>query len=169
MIAAIVAIDNNYGIGSNGDLLMHIPEDMKMFKELTTDNMVIMGRKTWDSLPVKPLSNRWNHVVTSYLEDNPDIAKDDTVFFNMQTAKIWLSEWPKDSDYNIYVIGGGMIYKELLSYCDRVYVTKILHAFDGVDTFFPNIDEMSNWRMTSNSEVKEYNGIKYQFCVYDKI
>jgi dihydrofolate reductase len=64
MISAIVAVDNNWGIGYNGNLLEHIPDDMKFFKKLTTGNVVIMGRKTWDSLPVKPLPDRLNLVIT---------------------------------------------------------------------------------------------------------
>ena len=65
MISAIVAVDYNWGIGFNGDLLEHIPEDLKYFKQLTTGNTVIMGRKTWDSLPNKPLPNRTNIVITN--------------------------------------------------------------------------------------------------------
>ena len=65
MISTIVAVDNNWGIGFNGDLLEHIPEDLKYFKELTSGNIVVMGRKTWDSLPKKPLPNRFNIVITS--------------------------------------------------------------------------------------------------------
>lgn len=65
MISAIVAVDENWGIGYNGDLLEHIPEDLKYFKTLTDGNTIIMGRKTWDSLPKKPLPNRFNVVITS--------------------------------------------------------------------------------------------------------
>ena len=65
MISAIVAIDNNWGIGFNGNLLEHIPEDLKYFKQLTSENTIVLGRKTWDSLPKKPLPNRFNVVITS--------------------------------------------------------------------------------------------------------
>ena len=72
MISAIVAVDNNWGIGFNGDLLEHIPEDLKYFKEITDNHWVIMGRKTWDSLPKKPLPNRTNVVITK----NPQYSKE---------------------------------------------------------------------------------------------
>ena len=170
MISAIVCVDQNYGIGNKNDLLVHIPEDMKMFKDITTNGTVIMGRKTYDSLPKKPLPNRNNIIITSKAKKQPKIQKDGAIHSNMDCIKSWLAN-PKVINENsgIYVIGGGMIYKELLQFCERVYITKIFHAYDNVDTYFPNIDEMSEWEMTSASEVKEYNGIKYQFCIYDRI
>ena len=70
MISAIVAVDNDWGIGYNGDLLEKIPEDLKYFKTLTTGNIVIMGRKTWDSLPKQPLPNRLNFIITSQTKNN---------------------------------------------------------------------------------------------------
>ena len=179
MIATIVAIDSNYGIGSKGKLLTHIPEDMKMFKELTTNNVVVMGRKTYESLPKKPLPNRTNIIITSQKETYPcfDNVNNNVVYEDMEGAKLFLSCFEKikviyDTDVrdrDVYVIGGGQIYKELLPFCERVYITKIFHAYDNVDTYFPNIDNMLEWEMTSASEVKEHNGIKYQFCVYNRV
>lgn len=170
MIAAIVCIDNNYGIGSNNDLLAHIPEDMKLFKEKTTGGTVVMGRKTYDSLPKKPLPNRTNIIITSKAKKRPKIQEDGTIHSSMKYIKAWLSKKEVIEENNgIYVIGGGQIYKELLPFCERVYVTKVFHSYENVDTYFPNIDKMLEWEMTSASEVKEYNDIKYQFCVYDRI
>ena len=74
MISAIVAVNNDWGIGYNGDLLEHIPEDLKYFKKLTENNVVIMGRKTWDSLPKKPLPNRLNMIVTSQIKSSAGCA-----------------------------------------------------------------------------------------------
>lgn len=169
MIAAIVAIDSNYGIGSNNELLAHIPEDLKMFKEITTGGAVIVGRKTYDSLPKKPLPNRTNIIVTSQAKDKPELKGANEIIANMEYIKTWLSndEVIHDNE-GIYVIGGGMIYEELLPYCERMYITKIHHAYDNADTFFPNIDNLSEWGLTSASEIKEHNGVKYQFCVYDR-
>lgn len=169
MIATIVAIDKNYGIGSKGDLLAHIPEDMKNFKKITTNNIVIMGRKTWDSLPNKPLQNRINIVITSYA--NPQYSySNNTVFCNMDFVKSFLSSNKFLRFYNnVYIIGGGKIYKELLPFCEQVYITKILHEYEDVDTYFPNIDNMPEWEMTSESEIKEHNDLQYQFCIYDKV
>lgn len=168
MIAAIVAVDSNYGIGSNNNLLVHIPEDLKMFKDLTMNNTVIMGRKTYEPLPIRPLPNRTNIVIT-HTKNCPRFKEDGSIYSNMEDIKNWLSnERVININDGIYIIGGGMIYKELLPFCERVYITKILHSFDDVDTFFPNIDNMPEWAMTSTSEVKEYNGIQYQFCIYDR-
>lgn len=170
MIAAIVAIDSNYGIGSNNELLAHIPEDMKMFKELTTGGSVIVGSKTYESLPNKPLADRTNIVITRKCKKNSKPRKDGTIHSNMKNIKLWLSNPDVIRDNNgIYVIGGGIIYKELLPFCERAYVTKIFHEYDNADTYFPNIDNMPEWEMTSASEIKEYNGLRYQFCVYDRI
>lgn len=177
MISAIVAVDANYGIGSKGKLLTHIPEDMKMFKKLTTNNIVVMGRKTYESLPKKPLPNRTNIIVTSQPSNYPEfdinninnkvVACDmDDITWVLNSIK--KNKSLKNEDDDIYIIGGGQIYKKLLPFCERVYITKVFHAYNNVDTYFPNIDEMSEWKMTSASEVKEYNGIKYQFCIYDK-
>lgn len=170
MIAAVVCVDNNYGIGSKNNLLAHIPEDMKMFKEITTGGAVVVGRKTYDSLPKKPLPDRTNIVVTSKVKRKPKNKKDGTIHSNMNYIKAWLIH-PEVVNENcgIYVIGGGMIYKELLPLCERVYITKVLHSYEDVDTYFPNIDEMPEWEMTSCSEIKEYNGIQYQFCIYDRV
>lgn len=170
MIAAVVCVDQNYGIGSKNDLLAHIPEDMKMFKEITTGGAVVVGRKTYDSLPKKPLPDRQNIIITSKVKRKPKIQRDGTIHSNMKYIQAWLLQ-PEVINENcgIYVIGGGMIYKELLPFCERVYITKVLHAYEDVDTYFPNIDEMPEWEMTSASEVKEHNGIQYQFCVYDRV
>jgi dihydrofolate reductase len=170
MIAAVVAIDSNYGIGGNNDLLAHIPEDMKMFKEITTGGSVIVGSRTYQSLPKKPLPDRTNIVITRKCKKKPKVQKDGSVHSNMNHIKSWLSNSDVISDNDgIYVIGGGVIYKELLPFCERAYVTKILHAYDNADTHFPNIDEMPEWEMTYASEVKEYNGLQYQFCIYDRV
>ena len=170
MIAAVVAIDSNYGIGGNNELLARIPEDMKMFKEITKDGTVVVGSRTYESLPKKPLPDRTNIVITRKCRKNPKLLKDGSMKANMKHIKQWLSTQSVINDNNgVYVIGGGVIYKELLPFCERAYVTKILHAFDNVDTYFPNIDEMPEWEMVSASEIKEYNGLQYQFCIYDRV
>ena len=162
MISAIVAVDNNWGIGFNGDLLEHIPEDLKHFKRLTTESMVVMGRKTWDSLPRKPLPNRLNMVITN----QPRHYEEMTVFTNLDEIKIRM----KYADVNDkwFVIGGGIIYKELLPLCEKVYVTKIYKEHDNIDTYFPDLDLSNEWKGTSSSEIKEYDGVKYQFWLYER-
>lgn len=162
MISAIVAVDNNWGIGFNGDLLEYIPEDLKYFKQLTTGHNVIMGRKTWDSLPTKPLPNRGNYIISSL---EPRIIDKYTICFQMKDAISYLNYTQDD----VFVIGGGQIYKELLPICDRVYVTKIFKDHANVDTYFPNIELMDNWSCIEQSEIKQYNDISYQFKTYSRI
>ena len=160
MIAAIVAVDNNWGIGFNGELLERIPDDLKRFKQLTDDSTVVMGRKTWDSLPKKPLPNRFNIIVTSQEADDNDI---DIKHSSMEEVKAFLE---LDLGIPVFIIGGGMIYRELLPYCQEVYVTKILKDHDNVDTYFPNLDEMEEWEQDESSETYDYNGVNYQYQHY---
>lgn len=169
MISAIVCADANFGIGCQGKLLDTIPEDMKFFKKKTNNSIVIMGRKTYDSLPNKPLSDRVNIVITSNIDDKNlmEVRKEGIIYTDIDAIKGVL-ENSQILPWDIYIIGGGTIYKELLPYCERIYITKILHAYDNVDTYFPNIDAMLEWILAFESDIKEYNGIKYKFCVYDR-
>ena len=170
MISAIVCVDNNWGIGYQGNLLAHIPEDMKFFKETTTNNVVIMGRKTYDSLPLKPLPNRINIVITSRV-DNYEIDKNGTIFVSMDFIKLYLSTLPMSSPINYYIIGGAQIYKELLPYCHTSYVTKVNHSYDNVDTYFPNLDKDENWEMwiETHRMKNKYCGIEYELHIYENI
>lgn len=168
MISAIVAVDNNWGIGFNGDLLEHIPEDLKYFKKLTENNVVIMGRKTWDSLPKKPLPNRLNMIVTNQIKSSVGCALINGEYIELSLENVIL-QFQKCDDTNYFVIGGGQIYKELLPYCDRVYVTKIFKNHDQVDTYFPNLDNSDKWVPINQSSLQTYKNIKYQFWVYERI
>ena len=168
MISAIVAVDENWGIGFNGELLEKIPEDMKWFRLLTHERTILMGRKTWDSLPKKPLPDRLNLVITRGERKFDNM----TIFINMEEAKVRAREASKDHDDEWFVIGGGQIYKELLPFCDRVYVTKIFKSHKNVDTYFPNLDEpeeWNTWKVVHQSKTKVYNDIMYQFWIYDRI
>lgn len=176
MISAIVAVDENWGIGFNGSLLERIPEDLKRFKELTENNIVVMGRKTQESLPNKRLPNRTNIVITNKALSEEGIIYDnlenvawflDFSSFYKSQYDSWQSSKKKEMK-DIFIIGGGSIYYQLLGYCDRIYLTKIYKAHE-VDTYFPNIDQMENeWEITSTEEPREYDGVKYQFFIYDK-
>lgn len=159
MIAAIVAVDEKWGIGKNGDLLFHIPEDLRFFQRITRNNAVIMGRKTWDSLPAKPLINRLNIVVTTGEEG----IRNNALFVGLSDAMSILINAKDTDDY--YVIGGETIYKELLLFCEVIYVTKIFS--DGqADRFFPDIDKDNKWIFWDSTSKKEYEGVKYQFFEY---
>lgn len=164
MISAIVAVDNNWGIGFNGDLLEHIPEDLKYFKELTTDNWIVMGRKTWDSLPKKPLPNRSHLVITNNPMSYEDM--DEVLFTKIGQAKLIMNTQKR---IDFFVIGGGQIYEKLLPMCDRVYVTKIFKDHDQVDTYFPNLDKLDEWSPTAQSDIYTHKDLMYQFWQYDRI
>lgn len=168
MISAIVAVDNNWGIGFNGDLLEHIPEDLKYFKELTSGYTVVMGRKTWDSLPKRPLPNRYNYIITHNPPEMPaiNVIGHLSVCMTMEYLK---EKILTQDDRETFIIGGGQIYKELLPYCDRVYVTKIFKNHLDVDTYFPNLDEMDDWTPIARSSIHNYKDLTYQFWQYDRI
>ena len=170
MISAIVAVDSNWGIGANGDLLEHIPEDLKRFKAITTGNIVVMGRKTWDSLPKKPLPDRLNFVITSQTKSNTgcDLINGEWINISMENMIFQLENNNHDYD-NYFIIGGGQIYHQLLPYCDRVYVTKIYKEHNNVDTYFPNLDNMEEWTPAVSSQIFEYKDFTYQFYEYDRI
>ena len=170
MISAIVAVDANWGIGYNGQLLEHISDDLKRFKELTSNNTVVMGRKTWESLPNKPLPNRFNIVLTStpsQMEQtvNTKFLTMNDFLMNLNSLEEFMDEYGKE----IFIIGGGQIYHSLLSIYDRVYVTKIYKSHENVDSYFPNLDNDNNWKMVSASEIFTNNNLTYQFCCYDRV
>lgn len=162
MISAIVAVDNNWGIGYNGDLLEKIPEDMKYFKELTTNNVVVMGRKTWDSLPKKPLPDRTNIIISN---KGNLLLENGAIRLSLDDLLLGIADFEDD----VFVIGGGQIYKELLPYCEKVYLTKIHKSFDNVDTYFPNLDELDDWCFKCSHRVKTYKDFTYEFMKYDRI
>lgn len=155
----IVAVDENWGIGKEGDLLTSIPDDMRFFRETTQRHVLVMGSKTLRSFKnARPLPGRLNIVLT----------RSDTSFLgavacrSVEQALELLKSF--DSD-NIMVIGGGMIYRRLLPYCSKAYITKM--RFNGsADTFMTNLDELDSWTLAAESEQKEYEGITYSFTEY---
>ena len=164
MISAIVAMDENNGIGFNGQLLEKIPEDLRRFKLLTQEKIVVMGRKTWESLPKKPLPNRLNIIISNKIK----IIDTFTISMSIKEIKSRLEYASKDHGEEWFIIGGGQIYNELLPFCDRIYITKIYKKYENVDTYFPNIDEQK-WNIVHQSEILTYNNLQYQFLTYDRI
>ena len=154
----IAAIDENNGIGKNNALLTHIPDDMKFFKEKTTNNIVIMGRKTLESFPnQKALPNRINIVISSQI-----LNIDNAICVRSINEAIDVAN---RIGKEIFIIGGASIYKQFIDKCDTLYITKIYKNFDA-DTFFPMIN--NDWNKEKLSDVKEYNGTQYQFLKYTK-
>ena len=167
MIAAIACIDFNYGIGYQNDLLVKIPDDMKRFKQLTNNSIVIMGRKTWDSLPNKPLPNRFNIVITHDANKLALHNMNSTMFVSMERAKEILvnKDYPSSySNADVFVIGGESIYSELLPFCEDIYLTMVYHSFENVDAKFPRIGY--GWDKKEYSDLSEFEGMKYRFVHY---
>lgn len=157
---AIVAVDENWAIGYENELLYHISADLKRFKELTVGNVVVMGRKTLESLPKgKPLPNRVN-IVLSRNEMKEDII-------HCKDLKSLGEEIAKLTDKEIYVMGGASIYEQLLPYCEAVYVTKIFDRATKADTFFENLDQSPAWRITEESQDYYDGDLKYRFITYE--
>lgn len=158
----IVAVDKNWGIGKNNDLLVSIPADMKMFRTETSGKVVVMGRKTLESFPGGlPLKNRTNIV----LSGNPDYqVKGAIVVHSLQELLEEIKKYPKDQ---VYCIGGDSVYKMLLPYCDTAQVTKIDFAYEA-DRYFPNLDEMPQWQVAVESEEQTYFDLEYRFVRYER-
>lgn len=150
MISAIVAIDNNNGIGHKGKLLAKIPEDMDIFTSNTFGKIVIMGRKTYESLPNGALPDRINIVVSS---KNIGVKEDGAIFMNLKQCKNFLET---HQSFPIFIIGGSMIYKELLPYCEYLYLTCIKANFKKVDSYF-EWDE-NDWKIIDSYPIisKDY-------------
>lgn len=159
MLSIIVAIANQNVIGGNNTLLWHISADLKRFKALTTGHAVVMGRKTYESLPFKPLKGRTNIVISRSTTFDGTVAAR-----NVDEA---LEAARQTGDNEVFVIGGAEIYKQILPYADKLYITKVMHDFDG-DVFFPEIG--NEWKVEEESEVfhDEQSGLDYQFVNYVK-
>ncbi len=154
MITLIAAVAQNGCIGKDGKLPWHIPADLKRFRELTTGHTVIMGRKTWDSIPTKfrPLPNRRNIVLTR----NPDLVLPDGVeqFSSLAAA---LATHTNES---IFVIGGAEVYASALPLAQRLELTTVHQVIDG-DAFFPAFDT-TTWKETQHETHDGYDFIRYE-------
>lgn len=160
MINIIVAIANNNAIGKDNDLLWHISEDLKYFKSTTLGCPIIMGRNTWDSLPFKPLPKRENIIISRNKDYKVEGAK---VIHSVEEAILYAKQFDKS-----FIMGGGMLYKAALPFCDRLYITKVFKDFEA-DTFFPEID-LNTWTIESESDIKTdpNNSLEFQFLVYKR-
>ena len=157
---AIVAVDRNWGIGKDGEQLIYIPEDLKRFKNFTTGNAIILGRKTMYTFPgSKPLKNRRNMI----LSRNPDFkAEGGEVYPNLDNLMAKVT----DPD-NTYVVGGASVYHTMIGQCDRAYVTKIDAEYPA-DCWFPNLDENPEWVVESEGEWMEHEGVRFRYVNYRK-
>lgn len=159
IISLIAAVDKNNAIGINGKLLCYLPADLAHFKKITTGHSIIMGRKTFDSLPNGALPDRRNIVIT---------RNDNLKFENAEKAgSLEKAIEMCNDEKEIFIIGGGYIYKSGINIADRIYQTQILHSFKEADTFFPKIDE-TKWKLISSEThlSDKENPYGYIFKVY---
>lgn len=161
-VSLIVAHDKNRAIGINGDLPWRLPNDLKQFRRLTLNKVILMGRKTWDSLG-KPLDQRENWVLTRDTKFSADGIK---VFSDLQDA---IAHHRDHYSGELMVIGGGEIYKQALSFVSRIYLTKVSASVDG-DAWFPELDD-KEWNVThrQTNAPDERHPYAYDFIVLDRI
>lgn len=156
---AIVAVDQNWAIGKEGDQLCYLSADLKRFKALTLGHPVILGRKTLATFPGgRPLKGRRNLVLTRNRELAIEGAE---VYHDLESL---LSQAPADS----FVIGGESVYRSLLPCCDRVYVTRIAHSFPA-DTWFPDLDKDPGWQVAEREEPLEEKGLSFRYLTYERV
>lgn len=159
----IVAVDENYGIGCKGNLLVNIKEDLKFFKDTTIEKVVVMGRKTRESLPnMKPLKNRINIVFT---KQNNYKAEGFFIVNSLEELFLTLKEYNSD---DVFCIGGESIYNLLAPYCNYAYVTKIYEKYNSDKKFF-DIDNNENWKLIRRGKTitSKENNIKFNFNIYE--
>ena len=159
MINIIAAITDNNALGKDNKLLFRLKKDMTHFKNITTDNVVIMGRKTYESIG-KTLPNRVNIVLSRNMKSNEDFY----TFDSIEKAIVWSKEnYPQKE---IFIIGGASVYDKALKddIVDKLYMTKIKQTVEDADAFFPEIDYKRKWSITSVERFFE-NGI--EFFIYE--
>lgn len=156
----IAAVDKNWAIGMNNELLVHIPDDLKRFRRMTVGKVVVMGRKTLESFPGgKPLKERVNIVLSKDVTYQPEGV---IVAHSMEELS---EEMKKYKSEDIFVIGGESIYRQLLEQCDTAYITRIDYAYQA-DAWFPNLEESKMWQVAEEGEEQTYFDLEYHFVTY---
>ena len=163
MLSIIVAIDRHNAIGRQGDLLCHLPADLQHFKSITQGHTVIMGKRTYFSLPKHPLPNRRNIVITDI--EGEQIEGAETVYSIKQALDL------VNPQEEAFVIGGGMVYRQFMeqNLTDKLYITHIHHSWEDADTFFPEI-KPEEWELDSAEKhlADENNPYDFTFCTYHR-
>ena len=154
-LSIIVAVAQDNGIGYKNELLAHVSDDLKRFKNITAGHTVVMGRNTWFSLPKRPLPKRQNIVITNNPEESFEGA--DTVY----SIKEAIEKCPDSQES--FIMGGAMVYKQFFEKADKLYITRILKTFEA-DTFFPEI-ETETWKVESESDIfkDEKAGLEFRY------
>jgi len=160
-ISIIVAIGKNREMGKGGKIPWHISEDFKRFKRITLGHSVIMGRKTWESLPIKPLPGRYNIVITRDAKYTIQNAKNVAIVRSLEEA---ITEGKKVKQNELFIIGGGQIFNQSISLADKLYLTIIDASFDA-DTFFPDYSNFKRVVFEKEGKSEKY---KYKFIELEK-
>ena len=166
-LSIIVAQAENRAIGLNGDMPWHLSGDLKRFKALTMGHPVVMGRRTWESLPKRPLVGRQNIVITNnpdYIAEGAEVVHSINDLFSTLNSKLLTP----NSD-EVFIIGGGRIYNMLMPWVNRLYVTWVHKEFPEADTFFPTID-LSEFTKINETEIMtdEKSGLEFSYAEYDR-
>lgn len=161
ILSLIVAIDQNNAIGKGNKMLTHLPDDLKYFQKVTSGHSVIMGRKTFDSLPKGALPNRRNIVISR--DTNLEIAGCEVVNSIDEAIAITMSE------DEVFIMGGGIIYKETIDWADQLYITHIQHAFEEAEVYFPKFDK-EDWKEVwrEDHQADEKHKYAFSFVKYEK-
>lgn len=159
----IAAVDHNWALGNKGKLLVSIPGDHKFFRKMTKDKVVIYGRKTLETFPMKqPLDNRTNIILT---RDASLRVKDAMIAHSVDEVLKMVQKYPAE---DVFIIGGESVYKEFLPYCDTAYITKIDFSYDA-DAFLPDLDQDPHWKLVEESDEQTYFSLAYTFATYKRI
>lgn len=174
MINIIVAISENMAIGRGGDMPWHIAGDMRFFKRTTMGHAVVMGRRTWESIGCRPLPGRRNIVISRSMPQGPqeNESRRYEVASSLEEAIALVRSVAGDSaecDEEIFVMGGGQVYREAMKMADRLYITHVHAVIEDADTFFPEISS-EEWTPLERSDVEkdEKSGMEYQFVTYGR-
>ncbi|MFZ4399748.1 MAG: dihydrofolate reductase [Bacteroidales bacterium] len=159
-LSIIVAIADNNAIGKDNQLLWHLSEDLKRFKQLTTHHTIVMGKKTFESLPIRPLPNRRSIVITDIKGEKIEGCE---MAYSIEDAINLCDDYQEN-----FIIGGGSIYHQFMPLADKLYLTKVHKNFEA-DTFYSEID-FSEWEMIENQEnlYDEKSDLKFSYFIYKK-
>ncbi len=160
-ISIIVAIASNNAIGKDNDLLWHISKDLLRFKEITKGHYIVMGKRTYYSLPVRPLPNRTSLIITDIANEVIDNC---LMAYSIEDAVNKM-----DTSNENFIIGGGSIYKQFMPLANKLYITRVHKDFEA-DTFFPDIS-LNEWELISQENITDdpQNNFFYTFEIYSRI
>ena len=159
----IAAVDNNWAIGNQGSLLVSIPSDQKMFRQMTTGKVIVYGRKTLETFPQgQPLTGRTNIILSSDMKYQVRGAQ---VVHSLEELLEVLRGYESE---DVYIVGGESVYRQMLPYCDTAHITKVDYIYEA-DTHIMDFDKLDDWKVTARSDEHTYFDICYEFVRYQRV